>query len=201
MEKEKQEIKLARLKDGNFVLFVIDDVKVGDYFLDRGYENMLICTRDSIGVFRKVIRTTYLDAYGQIPSGLSLSEMRELVSEVDVYKKAELIAKSLHDKSKHDDYSIYEQIVCEDAQTIELGYNQALEDNKEKKYTEEDMLNAFREGTNAGALHERLSDYDNGDYEDAEEYSEHSEQSFIKSIQTKTEWEVEFNNDGKLKLK
>ena len=86
MEKEKQEIKLARLKDGNFVLFVIDDVKVGDYFLDRGYENMLICERDSIGVFRKVIRTTYLDAYGQIPSGLNFHDVEELIGEVGVEK-------------------------------------------------------------------------------------------------------------------
>ena len=62
------------------------------------------------------------------------------------------------------------------------------------------MINAFREGTNAGAAYERLSDYDNGDYEDAEQYYEQYEESFIQSLsQPKTEWEVEFS-DGKLEL-
>jgi len=60
------------------------------------------------------------------------------------------------------------------------GYNQALEDNKEKKYTEEDLRKAFFNG---------------GNMKEIEEFN-----SFIQSLQPKTEWEVEIV-DGKLKLK
>ena len=63
------------------------------------------------------------------------------------------------------------------------GYNQALEDNKEKKYTEKDLKRAYACGKGVGGL----------DMKDGFE-------EFIQSLQPKTEWEVEMV-DGKLKLK
>lgn len=68
---------------------------------------------------------------------------------------------------------------------FELGYNQALEDNKEKKYAEEDMRKAMRFGSMRNKL--TISEL------------ESSFQQLIQSIQP-TEWEVEMV-DGKLKLK
>lgn len=62
------------------------------------------------------------------------------------------------------------------------GYNEALEDNKERKYTEQDLRKAISE-TRRGMLF--LDKYVN---------------EFIQSLQPKTEWEVEMV-DGKLKLK
>lgn len=125
---------------------------------------------------------------------LSPRVVKELIGEVDAEKKAEYHYEMMYLMEKNDDIKPY---VIRD---YTIGYNQALEDNKEKKYTEEDMINAFREGTNAGALHERLSNYDNGDYEKAEQYSEQYEESFIQSLQPKKEWEIE-EIEGKFKLK
>jgi hypothetical protein len=121
---------------------------------------------------------------------MSIKEVQELIGEVDAEKKA---------KEEYKD-NLHNPFFTAAPMGYVKGYNQALEDNKEKKYTKEDMINAFREGTNAGALHERLCDYDNGDYEDAEQYSEQYEESFIQSLQSKTEWELELV-DGKLKIK
>ena len=59
------------------------------------------------------------------------------------------------------------------------GYNQALADNKAKKYTEEDLKRYH----NIMCLHGNKKG-----------------EEFIQSLQPKTEWEVEFI-DGKLKLK
>ena len=95
---------------------------------------------------------------------LSLQEVQELIGEVDV----EILAANLANPN-----------VCKTTNWIE-GYRQALEDNKEKKYTEEDMIQAFAYGRT-------LEPFDS--FED-----------FIQSLQPKTEWEVEIV-DGKLKLK
>ena len=104
---------------------------------------------------------------------LSLQEVKELIGEVDVEKKAR---------------DIFEKHIGSNA---ELGYipikkedvinavKEALVVNKDKKYTEEDMRIAFFNG---------------GNMKEIEEFN-----SFIQSLQPKTEWEVEFV-DGKLKL-
>ena len=103
---------------------------------------------------------------GQITgvTAISLQEVQELIGEVDV----EILAANLANPN-----------VCKTTNWIE-GYRQALEDNKEKKYTEEDMIQAFAYGRT-------LEPFDS--FED-----------FIQSLQPKTEWEVEIV-DGKLKLK
>lgn len=96
---------------------------------------------------------------------LSLSEIKELLGEVDVEKKAQIQWGNVH-------------------RTGVLGYidgyNQCLEDNKDKKYTEEDMQWALHHVT----YHQELT----------------IEQIIEALHQPKTEWEVEIV-DGKLKLK
>lgn len=105
---------------------------------------------------------------------LSLSEVKEVLGIVDVEKKAWK----------------YNPVKKLDAEFIRAGYvrgyNEALEDNKEKKYTEEDMRKAMRFGSMRNKL--TISEL------------ESSFQQLIQSIQPKTEWEVEMV-DGKLKLK
>jgi len=63
------------------------------------------------------------------------------------------------------------------------GYNQALEDNKDKKYTEEDILDAWELGASVGLPLTR-----------------NKKETLFKALQPKTEWEVEIVDD-KLKLK
>ncbi len=97
---------------------------------------------------------------------LLLSEVKELLGVVDVEKKA-------------DDFC--DRYFTEKGKLISVayksGYNQCLEDNKEKKYTEEDLRKMWKLG-----------------------YNERNLDDSIESFKPKTEWEVEFVN-GKLKLK
>lgn len=93
---------------------------------------------------------------------LSIQEVKELIGEVDVEKKA----------------FEYTSVSQAHRRGFIDGYNQALEDNKEKKYTERDLWRAFDSGK-AGKL--------------AVEFYE-------TLLQHKTEWEIE-EIDGKFKLK
>jgi hypothetical protein len=101
-------------------------------------------------------------------SNLSLQEVKELIGEVDVEKRA------LENAS-----------ICED--DWENGYNQCLEDNKEKKYTIEDVINIV----------------DNVSKNWFRCYSHNDKKEHLSKITKKvqkTEWEVEIIN-GKLTLK
>ena len=74
------------------------------------------------------------------------------------------------------------------------GYKQALEDNKERKYTEEDMRKAIEIAQTTSYVSTQLfSD------QSSVKHNFRAEE-IIQSLQPKTEWEVEFV-DGKLKLK
>jgi len=104
-------------------------------------------------------------------SNLSLQEVKELLGEVDVEKRA------LENAS-----------ICED--DWENGYNQCLEDNNEKKYTEAQLIWAIQEAYGHGQ---------NDEFDDLNKV----EKSIIvitNYLQPKTEWEVEIIN-GKLTLK
>jgi hypothetical protein len=71
------------------------------------------------------------------------------------------------------------------------GFNKAMELNKDKLFTLEDMLNAYMEGTNDGAQFESLMDYDSEDFDEAHEFAEEAEKEFRESLQQPTEIEVE----------
>ena len=105
---------------------------------------------------------------------LNIFNVKELIGEVDVEKKANEYFTETN--PYHPEYNEGLHI------GYKVGYNQALEDNKEKKYTEEDLRNAYRHGT---TVNHGTKEHFN---------------SFIQSLQPKTEWEVEIV-DGKLKLK
>lgn len=111
---------------------------------------------------------------------LSLSEVKKLLGMVDVESRA------LKPAIKY--IEIYTDANTFDFRKgYEKGYNEAIEDNKEKKYTEEDMLNAYYIGW-----------IDRGESSNVE-YPK-ARNLFKQSIQHETEWEVEFVN-GELKLK
>ena len=99
------------------------------------------------------------------------SQAKELIGVVDVEKKVNDILKGF-------------VITKDERKYFEFGYNQALEDNKEKKYTEEDMRKAYYQGHKSGLGSENGLTF------------EHT----IQSLQPQTEWEVEFVDD-KLRLK
>jgi hypothetical protein len=81
------------------------------------------------------------------------------------------------------------------------GFNKAMELNKDKQFTLEDMLNAYMEGTNDGAQFESLMDYDSEDFDEAHEFAEEAEKEFRESIQQPTEIEVEIEMEDVIQLK
>lgn len=114
---------------------------------------------------------------------IPLSEVKELLGEVDVEKRAkENYVEPLNKQGEK-----RAQLVGNNGlfgfnkfkKAFKKGYNQALEDNKEKKYTEEDLADAINMARNEPDM---------------------SGNAIIQSLQPKTEWEVEFIN-GKLTLK
>jgi len=133
---------------------------------------------------------------------ISLQEVKELIGEVDVDKNYVLNRLCAHNK-RNPDYIPYDEddesrkptnCYCDNCfygRTILsekiLQLNQALEDNKEKKYTEEDLRKAYMYGDN----------YHKYTVGNAQKYTF---ESLIQHLQFKTEWDVEFV-DGKLKLK
>ena len=108
---------------------------------------------------------------------LSLSEVKELLGEVDVEKKATGYANTFIGEESTADVD------------YKAGYIAALEDNKGKIYTEEDIIKVVR-----------LS------LEDAEksvlwskEYPQKLADKILQSLQSPTSWDIQFVN-GKLKL-
>lgn len=116
---------------------------------------------------------------------ISLQEVKELIGEVDMEKKAREWFKSDEDIKQRFGFVV--------------GYNQSLEDNKEKKYTEEDLRNAFGKGEARGYEARDCSERYNPLTGYEPKNNEMTFEEFIQSLQPKTEWEVEIV-DGKLKL-
>ena len=108
--------------------------------------------------------------FGKIQQ-LSLQEVKELIGEVDVEKKAKKDAIEIFGN----DFSLAS---LSHQTQFKRGYNQALEDNKEKKYTEEDLLNA---------LYSMWYKAKDGDFNIKE-----AVKASIDYIKPKTSWEVEW---------
>ena len=104
---------------------------------------------------------------------LSLSEVKELLGEVDVKKKAKN-----HLDEQHNNEDIAHPELYDAYNSYLKGYNQALECNKDKKWTDADVIHIVAKSRQTGLTAEYL----------------------MISLQSQTEWEVEFA-DGKLKLK
>ena len=202
-------MKLIQLFEEHYIEVDDSEIKIGDIVVEKlltgKYELFTIHTLNDINrqTQKKVIRSTqplelicctpagqiktYIDCegcdrgtlgYNEV-NPLSLSEVKELIGVVDVEKKAQIEWGNVH-------------------RTGVLGYidgyNQALEDNKEKTYTKEDLEKAIEIAQTTSYVSTQL-------------FSGHSSvkhnfkpEEIIQSLKPKTEWEVE-TIDGKLKLK
>ena len=175
-------MKLVKLyKDyDHYVIITNDKINVDDIVLETrvdgsmGLEHIQTLNDIDPSTQKKVTHTS-------IPIvGLSLideDELIELLGEVDVKKKAE---EMFPYKETRTDYATDE---CREI--YKSGYNQALEDNKDRKYTEEDMRKMFDMG-------EGLSSFNDSD--------DNKFRYALSLVQLKPQWDVEFVN-GKLKLK
>lgn len=197
--------KLIKLTKDHYVVVDDSEIKEGDWYYWEVTKTIQIAKLDSLNRFpkssdgsKKITHSTqpfnnrpHFAQYGLI----TLSEVKELIGEVDVEKKAE------YDWMLHTEGSIVVTDKNDWKSGFHHGYNQALEDNKEKKYTEEDLRKAIQLAWEADSidgtvdLNIVLHYGDNNDLR-----TKWSEDEIIKSLQPKTEWEVEIV-DGKLKLK
>ena len=162
---------MKQIKLSNTHYIVVDDseIKEGDWCLD--FDNKRIYqskTDEHKGIFQKITHSTQPLGIGwqQEVIELSLQEVKELIGEMDVEKKAQEYAIKSSSSSRESRRKGYLD-----------GYNQCLEDYKDKKYTEEDLRKAWKIG-----------------------YRGESIEEYVQSLQSPTEWEVEIV-EGKLKRK
>ena len=198
-------MKLIKLSEGHYVLTDDSNIGIGDIVAEKlltgKYELFDIHTLNDIDKVRqkKIMRSTQPIEYEVVdvtPTGdaitdcvyrkiqsLSLSEVKELIGVVDVaFKRYPIIE---NDK-EHNDRNYYRR----------SAYYQALEDNKERKYTEKDVIGFYYwlkknygsiKPLEEGQIRERTNNIG-------------ILNKYIQSLQPKTEWEVEMVY-GKLKLK
>jgi hypothetical protein len=127
-----------------------------------------------------VVDDTHKEMY-TIPT----SQAKEILGGIDVYKKALVFTKEIG--GTHEQGLGYIN-----------GYYHALEDNKERKYTEEDVISYLMQSMiQYGIWLENEDDITPGKIVNKMEEIRNKARA---SLQSKTEWEVEFV-DGKLKLK
>lgn len=184
--------KLIKLKNDHYIIVDDSQINKGDYCLmfdDSG--NIFLGNEpqqylgEKAGHYlnkglRKITHSTQSFNF-DFMEPLVLSEVKELIGEVDVEKKArEIVINNNPFGSENFSVSTFNGLVKD--------ITKALEDNKEKKYTEEDLRKAWN-----AAYIDAMSI-------DEETYKPLFFEDFIQSLQPKTEWEVEIV-DGKLKLK
>ena len=181
---------LIKIADDHYVVVDDSEIKEDCYALHEGPlgEREIVTANGQCKLDKKITHSTQplelLSENGLSGMGfskvrpLNVFEVKELIGEVDVEKKAEEsfpIIPGTHPNINWDRSNLQEGFIT--------GYNQALEDNKEKKYTEEDIEKAIEFG------HTSYTPFADVHYS-----------NFIQSLQPKTEWEVTFDEQGKLRL-
>ena len=171
---------MKKLSEEHYIVVDDSEIKEGDWI---GFPNLKkfvpvqYLGGDLTGGEKKITHSTQpLEWFGG--EIIFLSEVKELLGVVDVEKKANEYFTETN--PYHPEYNEGLHI------GYKVGYNQALEDNKDRKYTREDLLDAYTWGFLEGT--ERGDDVTD------------SVNKFSQALQPKTEWEVEIV-DGKLKLK
>ena len=111
---------------------------------------------------------------------LSKKNCDEIFGVVDVEKMA-------------DEYIKDDVIMPSEKSTFIFAFLNGMELNKDKVFTAEDMLIAYRQGGNDGARCEAMcGDYDNTeDFEESVKYGDSCREEFIQSLQQPTEIDVE----------
>ncbi len=170
-------MKMKKLSEDHYIIRDDSEIKEGDYIYRDGRISRAIDTSywsaKKITHSTQPLNTNFNDWFDvQI---ITLSEVKELLGVVDVEKKSLEDADKLNWDFESPDGNGYFDYVT----GYKKGYNECLEDNKDKKYTEEDLADAINMARNEPDM---------------------SGNAIIQSIQPQTEWEVEFV-DGKLKLK
>lgn len=202
-------MKLIKLNNNHYIIVEDSEIKQGDWIYNPERQpSILECVgKGSLRDWKKVTHSTQpletVPLY-KMPNGelineiwhdkikqLSLSEVKELLCmSMDLIKRKDAYLQKVREEVK--DYPQHDRIYILGSSDLAFteGYNQALEDNKDRKYTGEDIKTAFSRYAFASTS--------NQPYSEDELLNEF--RKFIQSIQPKTEWDVKFDDRGKLKL-
>jgi len=120
------------INTGDYLLIVDEsEIKEGDYIYNSVSKEIYKFKEINVKYEHKIMAHLPLNGAKIIET---LPLLPPLEDEVEKLCKQE--AEKFHNKIKHDDWDIYNQLVYEDTEMIKIGYNKA----KEKyKYTEEDL--------------------------------------------------------------
>ena len=77
----------------------------------------------------------------------------------EIEKLVKKEAEKLHDKSKHEDWDIYHQLVHEDTELIKIGYTQCQEDMKKETFTREELIQCMDKATRWDTFNENEPEY------------------------------------------
>ena len=199
-------MKIIKLTEDHYIVMDDSEIKEGDWI---GFPNLKKFVPvqyfggDLTGGEKKITHSTqplgWLNEYGFTTANLKpdwtnveflpLSEVKELLGVVDVEKSM------WYERNLQNPYPLDSPSNTVFKKGFELGYNQALEDNKYRKYTNEDML-TIRNQLVAFLLIGDVTALDK--IQAISKYTKWFDEC-VESLQP-TEWEVEFVND-KLKLK
>lgn len=124
-------MKLIKLSEDHFI--VVDDsdklMKGGPCLVDGGKGRVGIDSyQTNVSYTVKPLKITYSTKPLEGVSTLDLSQVKELIGEVDVEKKA-----------KDDCYNRHETYNSEYIHAYIKGYSQRVEETKDKRFTEEDL--------------------------------------------------------------
>jgi len=125
-----------------YALIVSDEkIKEGDCVVDK---HDVVYKQETDKIFPKFNGAKKIIAHRPLRDSVILEGvplLPEFSQGEDEIAKEE--AEKLHDKGKHEDWDIYNELVREDAEMIKTGYKKAKETYK---YTKEDLKNAFYNG-------------------------------------------------------
>lgn len=175
-------MKLIKISLDHYIIVDESEIKEGDWYWNELDKAVRVNNTINHSYHKKITHSTQplepytYDEVGEEIYGYEYDKIQQLpLSEVK-----ELLGECIADEKAIEWYNghpKYDSSFIADPYSYKEGYNQALEDNKDRKYTEEDMRKAMELYKNTSIP---LDD-------------------IIQSLQPPTSWDVEFV-DGKLKL-
>lgn len=172
-------MKLVKLNPDHYIIVSEEKLRKGDWFLSK--ENIVHRNYGYNYGDRKITHSTQVSVLNE--------EEQKAITKIDLSKVKSLFAEDDVETKGFNWYvTANKRDTIFDLGWINIfkgGYNQCLADNAEKKYTEADMRAACRMATTP--RHDGTVLF-------------FSEEEVMESFQTRSEWEVEFDENGELKL-
>ena len=203
-------MKLIKINAEHYIICDDSEIKEGDWVLTQEktiHQVDYVDAYTKINDWKKITHSTqpfedagistsvgYIPVYDKI-APISLLEVKELIGMVDVEKKKQEYLQKVKEDIKNKPQDIRIGILGGSDFGFIEGYNQAVEDNMDKVYTEVNVIVVRNK------LVDMLPTGNVTSWDMIQAVANYTRwfDEYIQSLQPKTEWEVEFVNN-KLKL-